>query len=342
MTIPSAISVVIPTWNRAHLIARSIDSALAAMSPGDELIIPDDGSTDDTAAVVARYGDRVRHVPRPHQGPGATRNAGIQAATKPLVAFLDSDDEWDRDKLTLQRTLMDARPDVVFSFSDFRVRETNGTILPRFSKQWRPDDHRTWREILGDPTPFSSLAPVPHGRDGLEVYLGDMYLPLFQSAFIGTFTLVVRRERAGDAFRFAEDVSNFEDLECFARLARLGTAAYLDCETATQHGHSGPRITDANIEVLGRTKLVVLERVWGLDQAFLERHREEYDREVRQQHLFRARWLICQGRTREARTELQLAGQSPAAYRFLASLPGFVAKGLLRARRVVQGGRSIT
>ena len=90
------------------------------------------------------------------------------------------------------------------------------------------------------------MAALPAGREDFSVYVGDMYKPLFDSPFIATFTLVVRREQAGDEFRFAEDVGTYEDLECFARLARIGKAAYLDCETATQYGHGGPRVTDAN------------------------------------------------------------------------------------------------
>src|SRR5262245_3320321 len=127
---PSSVSVLIPTYNRAHLVARSVESALAAMLPDDELIVADDGSTDNTEQVLAPYAGRIRLLRLPHGGAGVTRNAAIGVATRPLVAFLDSDDEWDSDKLVLQRALMDARPDVLFCFSDFRVRETDGRILP--------------------------------------------------------------------------------------------------------------------------------------------------------------------------------------------------------------------
>ena len=90
----SAVSVVIPTYNRAHLLPRAITSAIAAIAPGDEILVVDDGSTDRTAEAVAPYGDRVRFIPAPHGGAGPTRNRGIREARCPLVAFLDSDDEW--------------------------------------------------------------------------------------------------------------------------------------------------------------------------------------------------------------------------------------------------------
>src|SRR5215213_4961126 len=99
----SAISVVIPTYNRARLLPRAIDSALAACAPGDEIIVADDGSTDGTEAALAPYQSRIRYLPLPHRGAAAARNAGMTAARTPLVALLDSDDEFMPDKLTLQR-----------------------------------------------------------------------------------------------------------------------------------------------------------------------------------------------------------------------------------------------
>ena len=101
-----AVSVVIPTYNRARLVCRAIDSALAATATGDEIIVVDDGSTDGTEAALAAYRGRIRYVKADHRGAGVARNRGVSEARGPLIAFLDSDDEWMPDKLELQRTLM--------------------------------------------------------------------------------------------------------------------------------------------------------------------------------------------------------------------------------------------
>jgi GT2 family glycosyltransferase len=90
----SSISVVIPTFNRAMLVKRAVDSALQqAVQPG-QVIVVDDGSTDQTAAVLREYGDAVEYVWQGNAGAAAARNGGLRVARHPWIAFLDSDDYW--------------------------------------------------------------------------------------------------------------------------------------------------------------------------------------------------------------------------------------------------------
>ena len=81
------VSVIIPTYNRARLILRSLNSVLAAVDPGDEVIVVDDGSTDNTRETLEPYLDRIRYVAEPHRGGDAARNCGIAAARNPPLAF---------------------------------------------------------------------------------------------------------------------------------------------------------------------------------------------------------------------------------------------------------------
>jgi glycosyltransferase involved in cell wall biosynthesis len=88
-------STIIPVHNRAKLVTSAIDSALSQSLTGQEVIVVDDGSTDDTAHVLRdRYGDRIRLLQQPNAGPGPARNTGIAAASGLYAAFLDSDDRW--------------------------------------------------------------------------------------------------------------------------------------------------------------------------------------------------------------------------------------------------------
>jgi glycosyltransferase involved in cell wall biosynthesis len=96
-----SISVVIPTFNRAGLVCKAIDSVLAQSHPATEIVVVDDGSTDNTKDRVKVYGDRIRYIWRENGGLSRARNTGIEAARGPWIAFLDDDDEFLHDKLAI-------------------------------------------------------------------------------------------------------------------------------------------------------------------------------------------------------------------------------------------------
>jgi hypothetical protein len=329
------VSVVIPTYNRAALIKRAVDSVLAAIAPGDEIIVVDDGSSDGTERVIALYDDRVRYVVTPNGGAGKARNRGIAEARYPMVAFLDSDDQWTVDRLLIGRRLLQARPDVLFCFSDLGLRQTGVPDAHGGLRSWH-HDARSWDEILGRGSFYSGIAELPPGRADFRVHIGRLYVRQLHANYVAAQTLLVRRNEAGAALRFAEDLPTFEDWECAARLARAGQAAYLDCETAWQWGHASPRLTDADHLTRTTAQLKITERIWAADPEFLASNGEDVRRVLRQLQLERAKWLIRSGRTREARTALDLAGDAPKAYRLLAAMPGFVARELIAVEDAVR------
>jgi glycosyltransferase involved in cell wall biosynthesis len=115
------ISVVIPTYNRADLISFTLDSILGQTMPPREVIVIDDGSRDDTPAVLARYGDHIRSIVIPNSGSIVARNTGLRAAIHPLVAFCDSDDLWLPNFLERMATLWRAEPATKVAYANFRI-----------------------------------------------------------------------------------------------------------------------------------------------------------------------------------------------------------------------------
>jgi hypothetical protein len=104
------ITVVIPTYNYARYLPEAIDSALAQTHAPLEIIVVDDGSTDDTPRVLAAYGAKIRAIRQGNQGVAAARNTGVAAARGEYIALLDSDDVWLPRKLELQIARFDADP----------------------------------------------------------------------------------------------------------------------------------------------------------------------------------------------------------------------------------------
>jgi glycosyltransferase involved in cell wall biosynthesis len=106
------VSAIIPTYNYGRFLREAIDSALAQTCPALEVIVVDDGSTDDTPQVLAGYGDRIRAIRQENAGVGTARNAGIAAARGEYLAFLDSDDIWRPRKLERDLARFEADPEL--------------------------------------------------------------------------------------------------------------------------------------------------------------------------------------------------------------------------------------
>lgn len=113
------ISVVIPTYNREAQLDRALQSVFKQIYPCDEIIVVDDGSTDNTKELVASYIETkhavVKYLYQPNKGPAAARNLGVRNSSYSHIAFLDSDDHWHKDKLKKQFAKMEEKPDILIS-----------------------------------------------------------------------------------------------------------------------------------------------------------------------------------------------------------------------------------
>jgi len=137
------VSVIIPTYNRAALLCEAVDSVLQQTYRNIEVIVVDDGSTDDTTAVMEKYGDRVRYSRRPNAGVNAARNLGFKQSKGEFIALLDSDDLWAPYKLELQVRLLRFFTDVGFTFSNFHIFKG---ASPQFDPTLIVDGLGTWFE----------------------------------------------------------------------------------------------------------------------------------------------------------------------------------------------------
>jgi glycosyltransferase involved in cell wall biosynthesis len=124
------VSVIIPTYNRKDLVQLTIDSALAQTFTDSEIIVVDDGSTDNTGeALTARYGNQIRYEYQPNQGESAARNRALQMAQGEFSALLDSDDLWLPDKIEKEVARLDAEPQAGMVFCQAWLIDGEGERL---------------------------------------------------------------------------------------------------------------------------------------------------------------------------------------------------------------------
>ena len=220
------VSVILPTFDRAALLPRSIASVLQQTDGDLELVVVDDGSGDDTAAVVTACADpRVRYVKLPvNRGLPAARNAGLAVARGAYVAFQDSDDVWHPDKLARQRRVLAAHPDAAVVYSDMRRVRADGSML------------------------YHRSPPIVRGR------LVNPDTRYWQSYMLAMQPVIVRRECLEDE-RFDERLIRFEDLDLHLRLARRYEFVHME-EPLVDYHESDGLTTDARAELKGRQQVL--------------------------------------------------------------------------------------
>lgn len=213
MTPSPVVSIIIPTYNRAHLLRRAIDSVQAQTFDDIEIIVVDDASIDDTKAVVDSY-DNTRILYIQHQnnkGGGAARNTGISAASGAYVAFLDSDDEWIPQKLEKQLH--------VFEKGDSEL----GLVYTAYAKfDWKGE--------------FIHIQ-----SNGAQSFLLN---ELLRRNFIGTTsTVLVKRDCLIQIGGFDERFESCQDWDLWIRLAKKYTFEFISESLVNYFRHTGERIS---------------------------------------------------------------------------------------------------
>ena len=145
------VSVIIPVWNGARTAPRALASVFAQSYTDYEIVVVDDGSTDDTPAVLAGYGDRIRVIRQANSGASAARNAGVRASSGEYLAFLDDDDEWMEDKLAQCVPVLDENPGCVLVYTRAVKVDLKGRPIGTLDGQAEGSESPTMKELLERP-----------------------------------------------------------------------------------------------------------------------------------------------------------------------------------------------
>jgi len=229
-------SIIIPTYNRASLLSEAIASATAQTYRPLEIIVADDGSTDDTAEVVERWrqklaadpGVTVQYHHQSNAGVSSARNLGLIVSRGEFIQFLDSDDILNPEKLSLQTACLRRHPECGYVFSDWEKME----------------DPNKWAPICVDEAAIT---------DSAEWYCS----PKVMKTMVGLY----RRETCFKAGPYSEDMNAGEDKEYNLRaLLATSKVAYLPGKSCVCRAHPGPRLTDSH--KIGQNRLAFNVRMF--------------------------------------------------------------------------------
>ena len=193
------ISAVIPAYNSAAFIAEAIISIVKQSYIVDEIIVIDDGSSDNTLAVIQGLSGNIRYHKQENRGPAAARNQGIKMAQGDWIAFLDADDQWTTDKIKKQLAGLTRYPELHLIAGDMtEIDEDNSVLTPSVLAK-----HQLLTGFIKD-----------QGRP-----ITDALSKLVHKNFIPTGTVLVRRDTLLAVGMFNESIHYGEDLELWAKIA---------------------------------------------------------------------------------------------------------------------------
>jgi glycosyltransferase involved in cell wall biosynthesis len=230
----SKVSIVIPNYNQMHYLRSSIQSVLNQTYKNFEIVIIDDGSTDDSKSVISGFGDRVRCIYQENKGLAGARNTGIHAARGELIGLLDADDEWMPSYLERMVSFANANPEAAVYYCRAQAMDANGDPLP---------------QIFGGP-------PVPPDQ---------LYHTLLRANFIIPSTILMIKSAITQAGLFDPDLRSLEDWDLWLRLLPTHRIIGIDDILVKYRIHGSSLST--NVSGMQNAIRLVVEKHFGLDDG---------------------------------------------------------------------------
>ncbi|MDF1584743.1 MAG: glycosyltransferase family 2 protein [Methyloprofundus sp.] len=193
------ISAIIPAYNSQDFILDAIQSIQNQTHPVDEIIVIDDGSTDNTRLILASKANDIKYIKQKNQGPSAARNTGIKAAQGDWIAFLDADDQWLPDKIEKQLIILEKSPELQLISGDMQEIGINNELI---TQSVLAKHHQL--------TQFQNNQSLP---------IKNALAELVNKNFIPTGTVLVKRATLIEAKLFNTAIRFGEDLELWAKIA---------------------------------------------------------------------------------------------------------------------------
>ena len=223
------VSVIIPAYNRANYLPEALDSVFGQTPAPHEVIVVDDGSTDDTLEVLRDYEGKIRYARQEHQGVSAARNRGLALAQGDVIAWLDADDVWESEFLATVLPILDADPEADGVYTGLTRIDPAGNPLPQVGQTVVPPE--------------------------------ELYSSLVDDCFIQTSTFVARKRCFDQVGGFDPRFDICEDYDMFLRLAQGFRIVGIPELLVRYRVH--PHNTVSNTEAFCRFRLALTEKHFG-------------------------------------------------------------------------------
>lgn len=223
----SSISVIVPTFNRGGFLTRALNSVLAQAFAVKEIIVVDDGSTDNTQALVTKNYPQIIYLQQENRGVSAARNRGINAANSDWLAFLDADDCWHRQKLAKQR-------EALLNNSDYRLCHTNEVW-------YKNNQHVNQRQ---------------HHRK----YGGWIFQRCLERCLISPSSVLVHRNVLTTCGLFDEALPACEDYDLWLRITAVYPVLYVEQPLTIKHG-GHPDQLSKKYKAMDRFRIYALKKI---------------------------------------------------------------------------------
>jgi glycosyltransferase involved in cell wall biosynthesis len=217
------VSIVIPVYNAEKYIEKTLESVFNQSFTDYEIIVVDDGSTDNTPNILKKYGDKITYIrQRNSGGPSSPRNKAIKNAQGEYIALFDSDDLMFKDKIQTDVNILKNNPDISLVFSNFIVLEDEKP----WSFSWFEKENV--KEIM---------ASIPKKKIGPKVYRFErpIYKEILQNNFIGTSTVVLRKKDILEVGLFDKSLFGVEDRDMWLKFSKSGKIFAMNADASSYY-----------------------------------------------------------------------------------------------------------
>jgi glycosyltransferase involved in cell wall biosynthesis len=266
------VAVIIPCYNAARYLARALDSVFAQTYHDYCVYVIDDGSNDDTAAVLQSYAGRIISLKQEHSGQSKARNHGIRLSESPYVAFLDADDEWLPEKLERQVTVLREAPSKGMIYSDCFTSGNGRSAGSYFERIGTPTGGRVFERFL-------KTCPV--------------YTP----------TVIVRRECLLDVGLFDETLPAGEDYNLWLRIAAHWEVEVIPEVLAIRHVTPGSLSRTTSRELVASNVITVFEKLLETCPDLTPQERRALQVAIGWRYCAYGSYLLARGESRRSREQ---------------------------------------